>query len=171
MKKSHTVFWICGLVLAAAVGFFASSALFCREVPPPPPMDFPKPEAPEADRPHKDKKADNFKHMVDSALGLSAAQIATLDSNGHACDSIRKEMRAKIHEKEKRLHDLLDADSINEAELQVVRMELLILNEKRLDARIADVRFFKSQLTSEQKKKLREFSPEAKKLPPPAPKK
>ena len=66
-------------------------------------------------------------------------------------------MKKTIHEKERRLHDILDADSVNEADLQVVRMELLILNEKRLDSRIADIRFFKSVLTPEQKIKLKEL--------------
>lgn len=154
MKKNATPFWICGLFLAAATGFFASSALLCREPPPPPPSEF----SDSGQGPgFPDKKSNGFKHQIDSALGLSARQIAQLDSNGRACDSIRKEMKKTIHEKERRLHDILDADSVNEAELQVVRMELLILNEKRLDSRIADIRFFKSVLTPEQKIKLKEL--------------
>ena len=154
MKKSTTPFWICGIFLAAAASFFASSALLCRE-PPPPPGEFLDPPAPTPDLPAK--KGCDFKRQIDSALGLSAGQIAQLDSNGRACDSIRKEMKKTIREKERRLHDILDADSVSESELQVVRMELLILNEKRLDSRIADIRFFKSVLTPEQKIKLKEL--------------
>lgn len=153
MKKNATPFWICGLFLAAAAGFFASSALLCHEVPPQP--KFSEKSKPGLEFP--EKKNREFKHRIDSALGLSARQIALLDSNGRACDSIRKELKKTIHEKERRLHDILDADSANEADLQVVRMELLILNEKRLDSRIADIRFFKSVLTQEQKNKLKEL--------------
>ncbi len=154
MKKNATPFWICGLFLAAATGFFASSALLCHE-PPPPPGEFLDPPSPSPDFPSK--KGCDFKRQIDSALELSPRQIAMLDSNGRACDSIRKEMKKTIREKEWRLHDILDADSVNESDLQVVRMELLILNEKRLDSRIADIRFFKSVLTPEQKIKLKEL--------------
>lgn len=153
MKKNSTPFWICGLIFAAAAGFFASSALLCHE--PPPPPEYSEPSRPDQD--FSGKKDLGIKHQIDSALGLSARQIALLDSNGHACDSIRKEMKKAIHEKERRLHDILDADSVNAADLQVVRMELLILNEKRLDSRIADIQFFKSVLTPAQRIKLKEM--------------
>ncbi len=153
MKKSATPFWICGLFLAAAAGFFASSALLCHEVPPQPKFSEPSKHGQEL----SEKKNREFKRRIDNQLGLSTRQIAQLDSNGRACDSIRKELKKTIHEKERRLHDILDADSVNEADLQVVRMELLILNEKRLDSRIADIQFFKSVLTPEQKIKLKEL--------------
>lgn len=155
MKNKNTFFWICGLFLAAAAGVFVSSALLCHEPPPPPGLS----EWQKSDRP-PEKKDWNFKRRMDSALGLSARQIALLDSNGRACDSIRREIKAKIHAKERRLKDILEADSVNDADLQLVRMELLILNEKRLDSRIADIRFFKSVLTAEQKNKLKEMSRE-----------
>lgn len=154
MKRNATPFWICGIFLAAAAGFFASSALLCHE-PPPPPGEFLDPPSPAPDTPAR--KDCDFKRQIDSALGLSTRQIAQLDSNGRACDSIRKVMKRTIRDKERRLHDILDADSVSESDLQVVRMELLILNEKRLDSRIADIRFFKSVLTPEQRVKLKEM--------------
>lgn len=163
MKKFSTPFWVCGILLAAALGFFASSALFRCE-PPPHHELFEKPE-PEHKKP--EKRFRDFKRELDSALGLSKKQIALLDSNAHACDSIRKQMKRNIRDKERRLQDLLDAETIDEASLQVVRMELLILNEKRLDARISDIRFFQSVLTQEQKKMLKELSRGENKFSPP----
>lgn len=179
MKKSITILWICGLLLAAAFGFFASSVLFCRQnVPPPTSPEFqakPSHEVPF----HKKKKPAAFKQKMDSALGLSQEQIAKLDSNGKACDSLRREMNRKIHGAEKKLHDLLDRSPIDDAAIQSVRAELLLLNEKRLDLRIADIKFFKGVLTGEQIQKLKNlhpataFSPEPSKdapdFPPPPP--
>lgn len=166
MKKNSTPFWICGLFLAAAIGFFANAALLCREPPPPPrvPAENHAPDIGFAGKKHRD-----FKRELDSALGLSKRQIALLDSNALACDSIRKRMKRNIRDKERQLQNLLDADTIDEAKLQVVRMELLILNEKRLDARISDIRFFQSVLAPEQKKMLKEMSRGENKfsLPPP----
>lgn len=167
MKKNSTPFWICGLFLAAAIGFFASAALLCREPPPPPPGYS---ETPNPNHQFSGKKHRDFKRELDSALGLSKRQIALLDSNALACDSIRKRMKRNIRDKERQLQDLLDADTIDEAKLQVVRMELLILNEKRLDARISDIRFFQSVLSPEQKKMLKEISRDENKFPLPPPK-
>lgn len=170
MKRSITILWICALLLAAAFGFFAGSVLFCRPDAPPaaeadlqakPSRDFPF---------HKKRKTTDFKQKMDSALGLSTEQIALLDSNGRACDSLRREMHRRIHDAEKKLHDLLDRSPIDDAAIQSVRAELLLLNEKRLDLRIADIKFFKGVLTPDQIEKLKSLRPAeeaAPDVPPP----
>lgn len=163
--KNATILWICAVILSATAGFFANAAIFGHENCPPP-----EPKALQSERSadfHHEKKPHpaKFKEKMDSALGLSNEQIAKLDSNGKACDSLRREMRKNIRIAEKRLHDLLDSTPFNEAAIQSVRAELLLLNEKRLDQRIADIKLFKSILTKEQSQKLKELSP--KKFPRP----
>ncbi|MCR5028274.1 MAG: Spy/CpxP family protein refolding chaperone [Fibrobacter sp.] len=156
MQKSYTLLWICGLVLAAAVGFFASSVVFCAKNPHPPTAPEISQDKPQNEwRAFKKQQRFNFKHQMDSALGLSKEQIAKLDSNGRACDSLRREMSRQIKLAEQELHTILKADKIDEAALQSTRAKLLLLNETRLDQRIQDVKFFKSVLTAEQQKKFK----------------
>lgn len=164
MKKSILVLWIGGLILALAIGFSAASFLFCREKPAvpefsqlPPPPNF------------KEKKSIDFKHQIDSTLGLSEEQKAKLDSNGRACDSLRRVMHDQIREIEGQLRAVLDSAETPEAELLSIRAKLLLLNEQRLDQRIADIRFFKSVLTPEQFQKFQEIDPKkhSPKLPKP----
>lgn len=156
MQKSYTKLWICGLVLAAAVGFFASSVIFCTK------NSLPPPNAPEAfnppienELPEIPKPKFDFKQKMDSALGLSKEQIAKMDSNGRACDSLRRHLNRQIKVAEHELHSILKADSVDEAALRSIRAKLLLLNEKRLDLRIQDVKFFKSVLTKEQNLKFK----------------
>lgn len=157
--KNATILWICAVVLSAAAGFFASSAIFGHGNRPSPELDAPQFERSADFRLEKKPHPAKFKEKMDSALGLSKEQIAKLDSNGKARDSLRREMRKKIRIAEKRLHDLLDSTPFNDADIQSVRAELLLLNEKRLDQRIADIKFFKSVLTKEQSQKLKTLSP------------
>ena len=129
MQKSYTLLWICGLVLAAAVGFFASSAVFCHKNPEPPTApEFAKDKPQNEWHAFKKQRHFNFKHKMDSALGLSKEQIAKLDSNGRACNSFRREMSRQIRLAEQELHTLLKADIIDEAALQSTRAKLLLLN-------------------------------------------
>lgn len=154
MKKSILVLWIGSLVLALAIGFSAASFLFCNKKPAAPEF---KELPPPFDR--QAKKNEGFKQKMDQALGLSEEQIAKLDSNGRACDSLRRDLHKQIRETEHRLHDILDSAESSEADLLSVRAKLLLLNERRLDIRIADIRFFRSVLTPEQFKKLQEMDP------------
>lgn len=152
MSKSYISILICGLILAFAIGFFAGTTVFCKN-----PLKLAT--APEEidNRPEesqnysaKNFKNDRFKRAIDSALGLSPKQIAKLDSFNQSNRFLRRDMREKIHAAEIRLHDILKSTVMDEAELQSVRAELLLLNEKRLDEKIKYIHFFKSVLTSEQ---------------------
>ena len=167
MQKSYTLLWICGLVLAAAVGFFASSVVFCHKNPEPPTApEFAKDKPQNEWHAFKKQRHFNFKHKMDSALGLSKEQIAKLDSNGRACNAFRREISRQIRLAEQELHTLLKADIIDEAALQSTRAKLLLLNEKRLDQRIQDVKFFKSVLTAEQHKKFKDQPSKFDQMPP-----
>ncbi|MBP5247230.1 MAG: hypothetical protein J6Z31_05160 [Fibrobacter sp.] len=164
MQKNYTIFWICGLVLAAAVGFFASSVLFCHEraLPPAPPKAMEQvqdEQPPQKWQGLKVQKGKNIMHMMDSALGLSEDQIKNLHENGHKRDSIHRAIHHQIKETEGQLHKLLGEDQIDEAALKSTRAKLLLLNENRLDQRIEDVRLFKKLLSAEQLKKFSELKP------------
>jgi len=163
-QKNYTILWVCGLILAAAVGFFASSVIFCYDKPQPPAaLSAPEqgqniPQKP-GNHDKKHLKGANLAHMMDSALGLSEEQIKNLHENGQKRDSIHRAIHRQIKETEATLHKLLGAESIDEAALQNVRAKLLQLNEERLDQRIEDVKLFKKVLTADQVKKFSELKP------------
>ncbi|MCK9181998.1 MAG: Spy/CpxP family protein refolding chaperone [Fibrobacteraceae bacterium] len=161
LNSSSKLFLASGLILAASVGFFASSVFFNHS---PRPFDNRGPAQEEMQVPREENTARQdgplpSKRDIDSILGLSKDQIAKLDSNVKACDSTRKALHQKIRMTERKLHDVLDQNPISEADLKSVRAELLLLNEERLDLRIADIKRFKAVLTPEQNKKLKALQP------------
>lgn len=150
----------CGIILAASVGFFAGSFAFKD------PFHFrgPKPDAMQQMDPdaqwnghHKEMRGMLSKEQLDSTLGLSKEQIAQMNAHRTAADSAIKALRKQIRAAEIKLHDILGADNISETDLQAVRTELISLNQQRLDQRIADIRFFRSVLNADQKKKMDEI--------------
>ncbi|PWL04270.1 hypothetical protein [Hallerella porci] len=158
------IFWCSGIILAAAAGFFAGSAVFRHEQKIQKNWESDEIHPGDEFRHFKKPTHFEFKQKMDSALGLSKTQQIQLDSNGRTCDSLRREMKKSIRNAEMRLHDILEADSVSEADLLSVRAELLLLNEKRLDQRIADIRFFKSVLTHEQAEKFKSFGKKFEKM-------
>jgi hypothetical protein len=170
----NKIFTISGLILAASVGFFVSAVVFKgdnklryeeqMEIGQGDPDSFPGENGMAF---HKNAKSNRgfmmqgpSKYKMDSLIGLSKDQIAAMDQHKQASDSLRKALTTKIRDAEFRLHDALDAETISEADLKVIRTDLLTLNEQRLDSRIANIRFFISTLTPEQTKKLRDMDAE-----------
>lgn len=171
LNNSTKLLILCGLVLAASAGFFVSAVVFkgtdkTRYEP-----QFERGPC-DRDQFLDDKSMTSRKYSksgqrfmmqgppryeIDSLLGLSKDQIAAMDQHGQAFDSLRKALSKKIKDTEIRLHDALNAETVSEADLKAIRTELLVLNEQRLDSKIATVRFFVSTLTPEQNKKLREI--------------
>lgn len=150
----------CGIILAASAGFFAGSFAFKG------PCHFrgPQPDAMQQMDPdgqwnghHKEMRGMLSKEQLDSTLGLSQEQIAQMNARRMAADSANKALRKQIRAAEIKLHDILGADNISETDLQAVRTELISLNQQRLDQRIADIRFFRSVLNADQKKKMDEI--------------
>lgn len=159
VQKSYTILWICGLILAAAVGFFASAVIFCNEKPLPPAAPAAQEQFQNGPQQPQDfgmnhPKGRNMAHMMDSALGLSEDQIKILHENGHKRDSVHRAIHRQIKETEATLHQLLGEEKIDEASLQSVRQKLLQLNEERLNQRIEDVKLFKKVLNAEQLQKF-----------------
>jgi Spy/CpxP family protein refolding chaperone len=169
-NNSSKMFIISGLILAASVGFFVSAIVFKGDHKPPcekqmesqgDQNSFPSEGGMTLPKGAKGNRGfmmpDPAKAKMDSLLGLSKDQIAAIEQQKQASDSLRKALSKKIKDAEIRLHDALNAETISEADLKAIRTELLTLNEQRLDNRIANIRFFISTLTPEQNKKLRDL--------------
>jgi hypothetical protein len=166
----NKIFTISGLILAASVGFFISAVVFKSDNRPPYEQGMERFQCdrdsfPSGNGMGSDKYSPNnrsmmrgpSKYKIDSLLGLSKDQTASMEQHMKASNSLRKALTQKIRDAEFRLHDALNAETISESDLKVIRTELLTLNEQRLDHKITDVRFFVSTLTPEQNKKLREL--------------
>lgn len=158
---SHTkILIVCGVILAASAGFFAGSCAFkgpCHFGGPKPEMQQMNGPDDRCDRRHGQMPGMLSKEQLDSALNLSKDQMAQMDAHKATADSASKAIRKQIKAAEIKLHDILGADNISETDLQAVRTELISLNQQRLDKRIADIRFFRSVLTADQKKKMEEI--------------
>lgn len=166
MHFSSKILIACALLFSASIGFFASAVIFnhapskffCKGNPPFPAQMMRGEKTPERQMP----ASKNFKHFeeMNAFLGLSEVQKKNIEEQKKKTVSTRITLKKERLLVERRLQEILSTDKLDEMELKSLKDSLMTLNEKGLDAMIADVRFFVDQLTPEQNAKIRKFHKE-----------
>ncbi len=163
MSSQSKILIASALLFAASVGFFASAVLFNHTpgkmfCPKHAPAEMQKPFQHSMENPHFPKKDMKEQHeKMEKYLGLTEEQKQALKEQKEKKMAARLESKRVRRDVEHHLREVLSADSLDEATLKNVKDSLMALNEKELDAKIADVRFWINTLTPEQNAKMREF--------------
>lgn len=181
MNKSIKLLIASVIILACSVGFFIGATVFQGSFTLKT-TDSKSIERDDSNRRWERNRSDRKKNRerrlhssLDSILQLTPEQKVKLDSHRVVNDSLRSISFENFKQAETELQDALAAQPIDENAVEQAKKKLLQLNEKRLDQRIKDIRFFSATLTPEQHRSFKAlhrkkgFRPRNRDLPPPPP--
>lgn len=158
MSKNMKLLIASVIILACSVGFFAGASIFQSPFVKAKTIgaksnDYHRFERREARRP--DRQRNRF--SLDSILQVTPEQRIKLDSHRLKNDSLRFSLTNEFKIAEVALQEALGSKPIDEGKVETARKKLLELSEKRLNQRIAGMRFFTETLTPEQYKSFNHF--------------
>ena len=148
MNKSIKLLIASIIILACSVGFFIGATVFQGSFTLKT-TDSKSIERDDSNRRWERNRSDRKKNRerrlhssLDSILQLTPEQKVKLDSHRVVNDSLRSISFENFKQAETELQDALAAQPIDENAVEQAKKKLLQLNEKRLDQRIKDIRFF-----------------------------
>lgn len=153
MSKSMKLLMTSVVILACSVGFFAGATIFENPLVKAKTIN-PKSNDDDQFGRRGERRPDRQRNRapLDSILQINPEQKVKLDAHRLKADSLRFNLTQEFKSAEIALQEALSTQPIDGAKVEAARKTLLELSEKRLNQRIAGMKFFAETLTPEQYK-------------------